>query len=120
MILTDELKILDDKIKANQAKEWINMNIWLVKILDINQEYLNKLNLNILHSLIRKEKTDAINKQKEHLKDIKKQKKRTNKKGWKRRTIRRDCVAKRQPKCHTDEFWYEFFWRRKKYSLKSC
>ena len=27
MILTDELKILDDKIKANQAKEWINMNI---------------------------------------------------------------------------------------------
>ena len=52
-----------------------------MKILDINQEYLNKLNLNILHSLIRKEKTDAINKQKEHLKDIKKQKKRTNKKG---------------------------------------
>ena len=32
MILTDGLKILDDKIKANQAKEWINMNIWLVKI----------------------------------------------------------------------------------------
>ena len=27
IILTDELKILDDKIKANQAKEWINMNI---------------------------------------------------------------------------------------------
>ena len=46
-----------------------------MKILDINQEYLNKLNLNILHSLISKEKTDAINKQKEHLKDIKKQKK---------------------------------------------
>ena len=48
MILTDELKILDDKIKANQAqydwtekqlkflhyhlKNWVNMNICLVKI----------------------------------------------------------------------------------------
>ena len=54
MTLTDELKILDDKIKAIQAqynldreatkisalssKELLSMNIWLVEISDIDQE----------------------------------------------------------------------------------
>ena len=53
MTLTDELKIIDGKIKANQdqygsdreaakflhyhQKNWINMNIWLVKIWDIKK-----------------------------------------------------------------------------------
>ena len=53
MTLTDELKIIDGKIKANQdkygsdreaakflhyhQKNWMNMNIWLVKIWDIKK-----------------------------------------------------------------------------------
>ena len=32
MPLTDELKILDDKIKSNHLKNWINHNILLAKI----------------------------------------------------------------------------------------
>ena len=56
MRLTDELKIVVDKIRVKQLKylhyhlkNWISMNIGLVKMQDINQEYLNKPNLNILH-----------------------------------------------------------------------
>ena len=41
MTLTDELQVVDDKIKANQAQN----------DLDINQVLLDKLNLNILHQV---------------------------------------------------------------------
>ena len=64
MTITDQIKIIDNKIKANQAPydldrltaylhcalvNYEKMTIWLVKIWDIDQVYLNKLNLSILH-----------------------------------------------------------------------
>ena len=61
MTVSDQIKILDRKIKQNEAQydldrkqlrylhglleTWINMNIWLVKIYIINQVLLNKQNL---------------------------------------------------------------------------
>ena len=65
MTLTDEIKILDDKIKANQVqydleREAANISALSSKELenykdltgeDINQEQLNKLNLKILHQV---------------------------------------------------------------------
>ena len=65
MTVTDQLKTIDNKIKANQAQNDLdrlaakvsalssndlkNMIIGLVKIWDTNQVYLKKLNLSILH-----------------------------------------------------------------------
>ena len=65
MTLTDEIKILDDKIKANQVqydleREAANISALSSEELenykdltgeDINQEQLNKLNLKILHQV---------------------------------------------------------------------
>ena len=61
MTVSDQIEILDRKIKQNEAQydldrkqlrylhglleTWINMNIWLVKIYIINQVLLNKQNL---------------------------------------------------------------------------
>ena len=47
MILTGELKILDDKIKANQPQ--CDLNTEAAKTSALSSSELKKLNLNILH-----------------------------------------------------------------------